>query len=359
MKIEDAVDEARLRFDQALVSPCLSCETSPCCQFLPLHTFPMRTLRDLDYARYMLNFDGIELGVTPDGTWQVYLHRPCRHLDLDTMRCRVHGTDRQPHVCKQYPAHACWYRHALQPQGDEDHLRVDRRRLDHVLDHVRFDEDRRIVAAPSWDALTSAFAELPLASPARNDPPSAGRAGTTETVGGPPASEPADLAFGDPQVQDPCSACAAHCCQSLLFPLPTPTDAAAVDHVRFCLGFPGVEVAVSSDQWGLVVHATCRHLDGTRCGVFGTPERPVRCSDLDAWSCLYRTVFEGAIYTLVDLAGFDDLTDGVTFDRWGRASPPSSAPRHGGARWGNGLAVVGRRLPMVATAREPAPPTVP
>jgi hypothetical protein len=62
-----------------------------------------------------------------------------------------------------------------------------------------------------------------------------------------------------------------------------------LDHIRFCLGFPGIEIGVDGDgEWTIAVQSTCRHLDDGRCSVYGTPERPLRCEYFDEHHCVYR-----------------------------------------------------------------------
>ena len=43
-------DAAALAHAQALQSPCFGCADTPCCSYLPVHTFTVRTLVDLDEA---------------------------------------------------------------------------------------------------------------------------------------------------------------------------------------------------------------------------------------------------------------------------------------------------------------------
>src|SRR3982751_3749656 len=91
-----------LSYTEAVVPPCATCATSPCCRYLPVQTFALATLTDVDYARYLLNFDNIALGVGADGNWSVYYRQACRFLDPDTSACALHGTPDKPHVCTQY-----------------------------------------------------------------------------------------------------------------------------------------------------------------------------------------------------------------------------------------------------------------
>ncbi|MEQ0563478.1 hypothetical protein ABJI51_30745 [Amycolatopsis sp. NEAU-NG30] len=265
-----------LAYRDARVSPCAACEAAPCCQYLPLTTFAMATLSDVDYARYLLNFDNIELGVTREGAWSVYYRQACRFLDADTLGCRLHGTPDKPHVCVQYNPFSCFYRTAFSPGGAEGYLRVDRRRLDVIVEALTFDADRRVVAAPTVESLAEAFEALPIES----------------AVVPPRPAEPAPVQPGD--LADPCVSCPAYCCTTVLFPITPPVSISSLDYLRFALGFPGTEIVVLGTEWQLAVSARCRHLEDGRCAVFGTPDRPLRCEYHDAWTCGPRAAFDGA-----------------------------------------------------------------
>lgn len=269
----------------AVASPCQSCQSAPCCTYLPLDRFRVNALADIDYARYVLNFDRIEVGATRQGDWSVYLVGACRHLDASG-RCVLHGTGDKPHVCSQYSSHNCWYRPAL-VTGTGDYVRVDRRRLEWILERTRFDERREIVELPGWDDLLEATAESPigplgtglLTLPVINLA-TAGTAGSDRDV------------RSGAEHYDPCAGCSAYCCNSLVFPVGAPNTRSELDYLRFALGFPGVSVTVLDDAWALNVATTCRHLQSGRCSVYGQWERPLRCQNYDAWQCGYRAVFE-------------------------------------------------------------------
>jgi hypothetical protein len=87
-----------LAHSDALASPCMSCDTAPCCTHLPLNTFKVTNLIELDHARYLLNFDRIELGISSSGSWSAYYAYPCRFLDRETFCCTVHDTETQPRI---------------------------------------------------------------------------------------------------------------------------------------------------------------------------------------------------------------------------------------------------------------------
>ncbi len=133
--------------------------------------------------------------------------------------------------------------------------------------------------------------------------------------------------YADPEVSDPCTGCEAWCCQTLVFNRGVPGDASQLEFLRYCLGFPGVEVGVSADSWAVIVRTTCRHLDGNRCSVFGTDERPLKCSYYDALSCGYRGHFGVPRPTDIVRISRDQfrlVADSIIFDDLGRivAIPP-------------------------------------
>jgi hypothetical protein len=72
--VESLVDfgARRLRYLEGLASPCVTCRTAPCCTHLRVQTFRAGKLTELDLARYLLNFERIELELSPDSEWSVY-----------------------------------------------------------------------------------------------------------------------------------------------------------------------------------------------------------------------------------------------------------------------------------------------
>jgi hypothetical protein len=99
MRVPGSLSGARpsaLRFAEAATPPCASCDTSPCCRMLPIGTMPLRTFRDVDEIRFLLNFDRIRVFLAGTGRWHIYYDTACRELDPETYDCRVHGTLDQP-----------------------------------------------------------------------------------------------------------------------------------------------------------------------------------------------------------------------------------------------------------------------
>src|SRR5947208_9095911 len=78
--------------------PCDSCN-APCCTYLPLHSFNVTHMRELDHARYLLNFPRIEVGINANGGWGVYYRYPCRFLNRETALCTIYGSTERPSIC--------------------------------------------------------------------------------------------------------------------------------------------------------------------------------------------------------------------------------------------------------------------
>lgn len=280
----------------AMESPCLSCSTSPCCTHLPLHTFRVTNLVELDHALYLLNFEHIELAISASGEWSAYYAYPCRFLNRSTFECSVHGTPGQPEICKNYNPYSCWYRRVFTVGQGDELVRLDRARLELLVQHIEFDESRRITSVPAWEALVAmmeGFDDRPAeqgSDPTPGDPALEAweRAVLGQDESAPEATD-RPLSFGE--LTDPCDGCAAYCCTSLIFPQAVPSQIASLDYLRFCLGFPGVQLGVSDGGWSIIVRTTCRHLEGSRCAVFGKESRPLICRYYDAWKCDYKPQF--------------------------------------------------------------------
>jgi hypothetical protein len=321
----------RLSYRQAREAPCLSCTTSPCCTYLLLGDFKLQRLLDIDHALYLLNFDGIMLGLDQEGKVDIYFYQPCGYLDVPSGLCTVHSTPLQPAVCVQYNAHSCGYRHRITADVDPERPMLDPQRMTWLAERMEFDDDRRVIATPEWDEILEGFRQLPLhrspAPPPEPDPIREEWRSIVLSEKGPGDDVRPHHRHGDWEVSDPCSGCAAWCCKRLVFNRGIPADASQLEFLRYCLGFPGVEVGVAADSWAVIVSTTCRHLDGNRCSVFGTDQRPLKCSYYDAMSCGYRRHFgtprpDDIVRVSRDQFGL--IADSIVFDDVGRivAIPP-------------------------------------
>ena len=317
-----AVDQRPRGWAEALESPCGTCETAPCCSYLPVHSFRVDNLSGLDHARYLLNFERIELGLTPDGEWGAYYRCPCRYLDRETFLCALHETSEQPSICRHYSPYSCWYRRVLRGPVSESCIRIDRPRIDFILANTLFDDDRKILEVPRWDAMLEAFAAMaPVAcddgEPAADPVFAQWRREVVGAVSEPPAKPRQYRLDGLP---DPCDGCAAPCCTTLVFPRGFPANASNLDYLRFCLGFSGVELGITEKGWTLVIKTRCRHLDGDRCGSFGKTARPLICTYYDASRCTYKKHFGGTPapdLVRVRLEDFGSLAGCFRFDESG------------------------------------------
>jgi len=316
--------EVRADFAAARENPCLSCETSPCCWYLPLQTFEPSTYLDVDGLYKLLLFERIELGLSSSGTWSAYYVHPCRFLDRETHLCQVHATDLQPKTCVYYKPFGCWYRRVLSGPATEEYVRVDLRRFREIVALYRFDDNRRVVATPPWPRVLEICAAA-LAGDIEDglpQQPSAEVVVEDPALARPPA-EPGGADFVD-CLADPCEPCPAPCCTYLSFPMGRPETFMSLDFMRFTLGFPGAELGVSDDTWWLTIAARCRHLDPAgRCAVYGQPERPLACGYYNQWSCGFRREFLEALppgFARVRYEHLPMLTALFDFDRDGRVT---------------------------------------
>jgi hypothetical protein len=321
-----------LSYREARQSPCLSCVTSPCCTHLLLATIELKTLMDIDHATFLLNFEGIVLALGTSGaSAQVYLHQSCGFLDVPTGLCNVHSTPLQPAVCSNYNAHSCGYRRAMTTDLHPEHPLLDRHRMAWLAARVVFDDNRRVTAVPDWGEMLEAFASMPMQRVVAPPPPPDPIVEEWRTIVLSKKGSNGDARplrhYGDPEVSDPCTGCGAWCCQTLVFKRGLPGDASQLEFLRYCVGFPGVEVGVAADSWAVIVRTTCRHLDGNRCSVFGTEERPLKCGYYDARSCGYRGHFgvpqpDDIVRVCRDQFGI--VASSIVFDELGRivAIPP-------------------------------------
>lgn len=286
----------------------------------------MNTFTEVDHARFLLNFDRMELGVSRTGAWKLFYRAPCRFLHSAEGACRLHDSPAQPRICRHYNPYNCWYRRMLTRDSSHEYLRVDRQRLEILLPLLAFDGDGRLVDVPDWPALAGAFRDLPLAEwpPAGGDSPAEDpldRAWREQVQreGNPPPEEAPSLAYTD--LADPCAGCGAPCCRALMFPGGVPATASNLDFFQFILGFPDLTLGVADGGWYTIVRSTCRHFADGRCTVFGLPQRPKVCAYQDAWNCTPRLRLgtprpPGFLRVSPDL--FPWLVELLRFDREGR-----------------------------------------
>jgi len=244
-----------------LASPCSSCSDSPCCRVVPLQRLSLETRSDLLRARSLLSYSRIELGLYDSGAWVLYYRSTCAHHDSVTGKCRVHGSSRQPAICRAYSPHNCWYRDAYAAGAGPRFLRLDLPRFAAILAEVGCDSSGEIRRVPSWETMLDRVSAVPLAL----DGP-----GCLEPLC--PAVELPEGGSGGPQT-DPC--------RFVSLPTRPPRKLGDLDLLAFQLGFPGVQLAavqpaavqpaVGEASWALVLETPCRWLGTVRCGRTGAP----------------------------------------------------------------------------------------
>ncbi len=83
-----------------------------------------------------------------------------------------------------------------------------------------------------------------------------------------------------------CDYCPAKCCHYFALPMDTPDEAQDYDYLRWFLLHEHATVFTEGEDWYLLVHTTCKHLqDDYRCGIYET--RPQICREYSTDNCEY------------------------------------------------------------------------
>ena len=297
-----------LSFDQCIESPCTGC-SAPCCQFLPLHDFGIQRFQDVDYARYLLNFENIELALVSGTTWRVHYRAPCSRLS-PMGGCTLHNSPEKPQVCLNYDAYNCFYRPMFIDTETSNFLRFDAQRFEAFASMLEFDSMGMVVSLPSSERLKDELPEFvqhpfqPIAIPT------------------PILTSSSTNSFRSFQRQ--CEGCAAWCCQTLSFPFAGIEAVSNLDYIWFCLGFPGVELCITETSMSIFVHSRCRNLKSTTqggCSIFDKPKRPLVCQRYDGMNCAYKVqvgTIDPTSSVRVSLSEFDALQQQCHFDAEGK-----------------------------------------
>jgi len=84
-----------------------------------------------------------------------------------------------------------------------------------------------------------------------------------------------------------CEYCTAKCCRYFALPIDVPETIEDFDFIRWYLLHDQATVFTEDEDWYLLVHTTCRHLqDDHRCGIYET--RPQICRDYTTENCEYE-----------------------------------------------------------------------
>ncbi|RIK77224.1 MAG: hypothetical protein DCC67_12915, partial [Planctomycetota bacterium] len=89
-----------------------------------------------------------------------------------------------------------------------------------------------------------------------------------------------------PAGQSLCEYCTAKCCRYFALPIETPETFEELEYLRWFLLHERASVFKENGDWYLLVHTTCKHLQGdNRCGIYET--RPKICRDYTTDNCEY------------------------------------------------------------------------
>lgn len=83
-----------------------------------------------------------------------------------------------------------------------------------------------------------------------------------------------------------CDYCTAKCCRYFSLPIDPPTTLADFEYLRWYLLHGEATVFTEDDNWFLLVHTVCKHLQSdNRCGIYET--RPAVCRNYTTDQCEY------------------------------------------------------------------------
>lgn len=81
-----------------------------------------------------------------------------------------------------------------------------------------------------------------------------------------------------------CEYCTAKCCRYFAVTIETPEDRTDFEYIRWFLLHDRAAVFKENDDWYLLVHTQCKHLqDDHRCGIYET--RPPICREYSTKDC--------------------------------------------------------------------------
>lgn len=84
-----------------------------------------------------------------------------------------------------------------------------------------------------------------------------------------------------------CEYCTAKCCRYFALPIETPETFEDFEYIRWFLLHDRATVFKEDEDWYLLVHTECRHLQAdNRCGIYDT--RPKICREYSTKDCEYE-----------------------------------------------------------------------
>jgi hypothetical protein len=227
-------------------------------------------------------------------------------------------------VCVHYSAHWCAYKKVFNSDLDSENPLMDAARMAWFADHIVFDDDRDVVSVPARDEVLAAFRSMPTQQkplPVAEPDPVIDEWRSIVLSDRASITHPSPHRYEDSEVSHPCDGCQAWCCKYLVFDRDTPRNYEELEFLRFSLGFPNVEIAVTERNWSLLIRTTCRHLVDNRCSVYGTDQRPLKCGYYSALKCSYRTdlgVPRPEYMVRMRREHFEAVVESVAFDDLGQ-----------------------------------------
>lgn len=141
---------------KAWKSPCDGCR-APCCEKVLVPMGAPSSAAAVDYLGYLLNFEGLEIGVSDTETWMLVVHTRCVNFDAVTRRCTVFGMPERPLVCSAYDAWSCDYPRRFGDWSESDLLRLDRDDWPILRGMLTIDAHGHVLARPDRRAVVEAM----------------------------------------------------------------------------------------------------------------------------------------------------------------------------------------------------------
>lgn len=124
-----------------------------------------------------------------------------------------------------------------------------------------------------------------------------------------------------------CEFCPAKCCRYFALPIETPTELADFEFIRWYLLHGRATVFTEDDDWYLLVHTECKHLQAdNRCGIYET--RPQICREYSTDNCEYEDewTYEHYFETAEQIREYTEAVLGPPDGRTFRSPKPSLLP---------------------------------
>lgn len=144
------------------INPCEGCP-APCCKMLLTPQQLPQTIRDIDHMRYSILFENSEIALSSGGDWSLIKWQNCTLLEQKKCTCSVHGTSKQPLICKDFSPHQCWYkRNFVKGESQSDIYRLNRQRFEIWIEEIAFDELGVITSFPDFEQIRKKLDNIPI-----------------------------------------------------------------------------------------------------------------------------------------------------------------------------------------------------